>query len=171
MKKLLVSILVRHDSYMVDAQEGVWKSVSFAPTKLHVYNQPAKPTSYTFEKCGVPHLRTVESHVGNFPLPQPTSVRSSQVAYTRPAPVKKMGSLKFVGNFTHPPNITQDQLSALLNSKKVPISGCAASCSVATTQKTLHNPTMPHDSDGGICETHSCPGHHQRYTELTHICR
>ena len=97
-------------------------------------------------------LRSVETltHVGNFPLPQPTSVWSSQVAYTRPAPERKMGSLKLVGNFTHPPNITQDQLIALLNSKKAPIAGCAASCNFTTTQKTLHSPTMPHDSDSGI---------------------
>ncbi|XP_041943894.1 uncharacterized protein LOC121706315 isoform X2 [Alosa sapidissima] len=84
--------------------------------------------------------------VANVNHPQPISVKSNQVAPPRPvavAPVRKEENLTFVGNFTHAPNITQDQLFALLNSQKAPVSGSAGIRGVASTQKTPVNLTWP----------------------------
>ncbi|KAL2085748.1 hypothetical protein ACEWY4_019068 [Coilia grayii] len=89
----------------------------------------------------------------NLNHPQPTSIRSSQVAPTRPdavAPVRREEILTFVGNFTHPPNITQDQLITLLNSAKTPNSGCVAKHGVSSTMKEIHNPTLHSSSNSGI---------------------
>ncbi|KAL2079568.1 hypothetical protein ACEWY4_025312 [Coilia grayii] len=90
--------------------------------------------------------------VGNLNPPQPTSVRISQVAPTRPAvvPVRKEESLTFVGNFTHPPHVTQDQLIALLNSRQAPVSGTTAMHGVPSTQRRLLSPTLLPGSNCGI---------------------
>ncbi|KAG5268251.1 hypothetical protein AALO_G00210000 [Alosa alosa] len=97
----------------------------------------------------VPQMeQETSTFTGNFPL-QPASVRSSQVALTRPpavAPVRVEESLTFVGNFTHAPDVTQDQLIALLGSARG--SGCAASHGVSSTQRIL-NPTLPRSSYSG----------------------
>ncbi|KAL2085770.1 hypothetical protein ACEWY4_019090 [Coilia grayii] len=99
------------------------------------------------EYCVMANLTTSRPHfVGNFNHPQPTSIRSSQVAPTRPAavaPVRREEILTFVGNFTHPPNITQDQLLTLLNSAKTPDSGCVANHGVPSTMKGIPKPSLP----------------------------
>ncbi|XP_041923922.1 uncharacterized protein LOC121688413 [Alosa sapidissima] len=91
-------------------------------------------------------LSTSTATEDNLPL-QPTAV----------APVRQEESLTFVGNFTHPPGITQDEMIALLNSVKAqaPISENAGSHGVTSTQKTLLNPTMPRSSfSGNVKDTH-----------------
>ncbi|XP_062377939.1 uncharacterized protein LOC134066590 [Sardina pilchardus] len=90
---------------------------------------------------------------------QPTiSGRSSQMvpnSRTAVAPVRQEENLTFVGNFTHPPGITQDEMIALLSSAKAPISGNAARHGATSTQKTLLNPTMPRSSGcGNVKHTH-----------------
>ncbi|KAL2085782.1 hypothetical protein ACEWY4_019102 [Coilia grayii] len=91
--------------------------------------------------------------VGNFNHPQPPSISSSQVAPTRPAavaPVRREEILTFVGNFTHPPNITQDQLITLLNSAKTPNYGCVANHGVPSTMKGIPKPSLPGSSSSGM---------------------
>ncbi|XP_062395343.1 uncharacterized protein LOC134083177 [Sardina pilchardus] len=77
-------------------------------------------------------------------------VKSSRVAPPRPvavAPARKEENLTFVGNFTHAPNITQDQLLALLNSQKGPDSGSAGIRGVPSAQKTPLHLTRPCGSE------------------------
>ncbi|KAL2103837.1 hypothetical protein ACEWY4_000705 [Coilia grayii] len=86
--------------------------------------------------------------VGNF-HPQSTS---SQVAPTRPVvtPVGKEERLTFVGNFTHPPHVIQDQLITLLNHRQAPVSGSTAIHGVSYTQKSLPNLTLLQRGNCGI---------------------
>ncbi|KAL2103695.1 hypothetical protein ACEWY4_000563 [Coilia grayii] len=90
--------------------------------------------------------------VGNFSHPQPTSVRSNQVAPTRPVgtSVRKEESLTFVWNFTHPPHVTQDQLITLLNHRQASVPGSTVIHGVSSTQKSLPNPTLLQGSNCGI---------------------
>ncbi|KAL2079612.1 hypothetical protein ACEWY4_025356 [Coilia grayii] len=120
-----------------------------------------------------------------------TSVRISQVAPTRPAvvPVRKEESLTFLGNFTHPPHVTQDQLIAPLNSRKAPVSGSTTMDGVSSTQTRLLNPTLLHGSNCGIMQhagpsttvnvqmpaqqqgVLSAPTTHQRQAHALHVGR
>ncbi|KAL2085801.1 hypothetical protein ACEWY4_019121 [Coilia grayii] len=108
--------------------------------------------------------------VGNFNHPQPTSIRSSQVAPTRPAavaPVRREEILTFVGNFTHPPNITQDQLITLLNSAKTPNYGCVANHGVPSTMKGIPKPSLPGSSSSGMVK-HTHPSMNLIYMGTTY---
>lgn len=93
-------------------------------------------------------------------IPQRTNVETCQVVPTTSpiavTPARNEGSLRFVGTFSHTPDVTQNDIIAMLKSAK------------ASSQETLLNPSLPSSSNSGVTREHTHPSASK--TILSELC-